>query len=516
MKRVLSVFLCVVLLCTSFSSIAFADGEQVPTPPVETPGTDETSAVIVTNNRVISELLAQRKFYYPGGKGFAAEYGNNYIDRIKGNNAIIVGDNNVPNGPDRLILGRDGSAIMIQTKYYNSALGTINACFDDVSGLFRYVDAEGRPMQIEVPKDQYETAVELFREKIRNGKVPGVTNPDEAENIVRKGNLTFKQAENLAKAGTIESLKFDAATGAVVALETFGISTVLNYAIYRFNGEGRMDAAKSAALDGIKTGGKMFCVYVIASQFLKTEVGANLFKPTAEALAKKLGPDFSNAIVNAFGKSAVKAGEKTAVESVTKQAANILRTQVITDIVIVIVFTVPDAIDVFRGRISKNQFIKNFVTGAVTVALGSAGWIGGGAAGGAIGGPPGAIIGSIVGAILAGTGGGYLTNWVADKICRDDAEKMYDIVKNEFSTLCDEYMVSEEEAKEIAEKFGKELDEDMFKDMYQSKAPAEYIKGVMEPLFEEETAKRDTVELPTEEEMREALLCDMEGLVFIH
>ena len=516
MKRFLSILLCMILLCASFSSSVYADGEQVPTPPVENPGTDETSAVIVTNNRIISDLLAQRKFYYPGGKGFAAEYGNNYIDRIKGNNAIVVGDNNLPNGPDRKILGRDGSTILIQTKYYNTPAGTINACFDEVSGLFRYVDAEGRPMQIEVPKDQYDAAVELFREKIRNGKVPGVTDPNEADKIVRKGNLTFRQAENLAKAGTIESLKFDAANGAIVAIETFGISTVLNYAMYRLNGEGRMQAAKSAARDGIYTGGKMFCVYVIASQFMKTKAGATLFKPTLEALTQKLGPKFSNALVNAFGESALKAGEKTAAESVGKQAAKILQAHVITDIVIVIVFTVPDAIDVFRGRISKTQFVKNFVTGAVTVVLGSMGGLGGGAAGAAVGGPIGATIGAIVGGILVGTGGNVLTNWVADKICRDDAEKMYDIVQDEFSDLCDEYLVTEEEAQKIAEGFGKKLDEDMFKDMYQSKTPEIFIRGVMEPLFEEEIAKREAIELPTEEEMREALLYDLEGLVFIH
>lgn len=36
-------------------------------------------------------------------------------------------------------------------------------------------------MQLEVPKDQYDRAVELFEEKIRQGKVEGVNNPAEAK-----------------------------------------------------------------------------------------------------------------------------------------------------------------------------------------------------------------------------------------------------------------------------------------------------------------------------------------------
>ena len=517
MKRIVSVLLVIILVGHLLIPAAKADEIQAPAPTMtENAGEEETAAVIVKNTRVLTELLAQRKFYFPTGKGFAAEYGNNFIDRIKGHNAIIIGDNNVKNGADRLILGRDGSTTLIQTKYYNNPSGTVNACFDDVTGIFKYVDAEGRPMQIEVPKDQYESAVNLVREKIQSGKIPGVTNPDEAESIVRKGNLTFKQAENLAKAGTIESLKYDAANGAIVAATTFGISTVLNYALYRFNGEDRMTAAKSSALDGIYTGVKMFGVYVLASQFIKTNAGAELFKPTMEALTTKLGPEFSNAIVNAFGKSAIQAGEQAAAESVTKQAANILRTNVITDIIIVIVFTVPDAIDLFRGRISKTQFIKNFLTAAVTVIIGSGGALGGGALGGVIGGPIGAVVGAVVGGLLAGTGGNALTRWVASKVCKDDAEKMYEIVQNEFAALCEEYLVSEEEAQNIADDFGKKLDEDMFKDMYQSKEPENYIRNIMDPLFAEVASQRDKVELPSTDEMREALLYDMDGLVFIH
>ena len=93
---------------------------------------------------------------------------------------------------------------------------------------------------------------------------------------------------------------------------------------------------------------------------------------------------------------------------------------------------------------------------------------------------------------------------------------MYEIVQNEFSNMCDEYLLSEEEAQKVAENLSKKLDEDMFKDMYQSKEPQEFIRNVLDPLFTEAVSDRENIELPSEEEMREALLYDMEGLVFIH
>ena len=61
-------------------------------------------------------------------------------------------------------------------------------------------------MQIEVPSDKYDAAVEAMQEKIKNGSVPGISDPEEAKNIVRKGHFTYEQAKNIAKAGTVESL----------------------------------------------------------------------------------------------------------------------------------------------------------------------------------------------------------------------------------------------------------------------------------------------------------------------
>src|SRR5699024_6541236 len=91
---------------------------------------------------------------------------------------------------------------------------------------YRYIK-DGKPMQLEVPKDQYQKVLDGFRRKIEKGKVPGVTDPNEAANIVRKGRLTYQQAVNLTKPGTIESLSYDAFTGAVTCSCALGITFVV-------------------------------------------------------------------------------------------------------------------------------------------------------------------------------------------------------------------------------------------------------------------------------------------------
>ena len=39
----------------------------------------------------------------------------------------------------------------------------------------------------------------------------------EAKNIVKKGHFTYEQAKNIAKAGTVESITYDAVNGAIIA-----------------------------------------------------------------------------------------------------------------------------------------------------------------------------------------------------------------------------------------------------------------------------------------------------------
>lgn len=515
MRRFIAMLLCFALLLPGFAINARADGEvTIPTPPETDQGIEESSAITVANLRGVQELIAQRKFSLAQGKGFAAEYGNNLVDRIKGTNARVIGDSNEKNGADRIILGRDGSNVLIQTKYYNSAKATFASGFDS-NGVYKYLDKNGYPMQFEVPKDQYDDIVVLMREKIANGKVPGVTDPEEATNIVRKGNLTFKQAENLAKAGTFESLKYDSVNGIVVGLYAFGLDTAINYILYRLGGEDRKDAIAQASKGGLQAGGIMFGAYVLASQFTKTGIAKDLFKPTAEILTQKLGPQFAERFLSVFGKQVVVEGGETVAEAAKTQVANTMRFQAFLAVAIVVVSEIPDFVNLFRGRISKTQFVKNLAVAVATAGAATAGGVLGGMLGSLIPGP-GTAIGAVVGGGAFGFAGHWAADWLADYIAPDDSDKMYNIVQDEFAELCDEYLVNEDEAKVIADKIGQMLDSDTLMDMYQSKDREEFIRNRIEPVFAEKATERDFVEMPTEEEMRLSLLDTMEGLIFIH
>jgi len=102
----------------------------------------ESGGYLVANKSALQTLQAEKKFSSKTGHGFAAERGNNLIDVYHGKNATVVGDDNIKNGADRLIINRDGSKIWIQDKYYQTAGESINACFDDNTGMFRYYDAD--------------------------------------------------------------------------------------------------------------------------------------------------------------------------------------------------------------------------------------------------------------------------------------------------------------------------------------------------------------------------------------
>ena len=145
-----------------------------------------------TANRVAGEEI----FHAAAGHGFAAEAANIQAAAQKG---ILNGDtvehtgaNNATYGSDYTITTRDGVVTEIQSKYYNTPSATLNACFNE-AGVFTYYSETGVPMAIEVPADQYDKIVLLMRNKISQGLVPGVTDPADAEKIIRKctGTLIF-------------------------------------------------------------------------------------------------------------------------------------------------------------------------------------------------------------------------------------------------------------------------------------------------------------------------------------
>ncbi|HIH7900463.1 hypothetical protein [Streptococcus suis] len=373
----------------------------------------------------------------PQGHGHAAEYANNVIDKIKYPFQKVeqVGRDNVKNGADRIVGNQK-----IQTKYYAKASGTINAAFDKANGgEYRY-----KGMQLEVPKDQYNESIQLMKKKIKAGKVPGHSEPDDAYLIIRKGNVTYNEAKLVAKGGNIVSLKYDAIDGAIQSIPAAGISFVLVFAMEKWAGKDTEEAAKSAIYSGVKTILLGAAIYTASQQ-----IGKILTKKIADQTVKNV-----------------------AANTVARQAAGVISFGITVG---------PDVFDLLQGRISSQQLLKN----SLVAGTGLLGGVAGGAVAGAFLGPVGSFVGAVAGGTLAAVG----SKVVLDNFIEDDRIEMFAILKEEFIDIVMAMALSEEEFKEIQNNiFDKKLGERL-KDMFQKKQSVKNRMFTRESIIEREVER---------------------------
>lgn len=442
----------------------------------------------------------------PRHSGYAAEQANHLVDTITGHTTEFVGDildeetgARIKNGPDRIVDG-----IEIQSKYCKTGSACVNECFTN-EGEFRYLNSKGKPMQIEVPSDNYDAAIQAMEEKIKQGKVKGITDPTEAEKIIRKGHFTYEQVKNIAKAGTVESITFDATNGAIVASYSFGISSAISFAVSIWNGNDFKESLKSAADAGLRVFGITFVSSVLAGQLTKAGFNSALVT-SSEAIIKIMGPKVSALLVNAF-----KSGANIYGSAAMKSAAKLLRGNIITGVITVAVLSTFDIANIFRGRISGKQLFKNVATTSATVAGGTAGWFGGAAAGAAVGTAipiVGTAIGGIIGGILGSLGAGTVSGKVSDAVLgfiEDDADEMVCIIEDVFKQLAEDYLLTQKEAEYIVDLLKEKLSSDILENMFESSDREEFARSLLLSDVETETSKRTFLKLPTNNQMSEGL-----------
>lgn len=460
----------------------------------------ETGGIVYGNVGNASTQYGQDKFNTPRGHGFAAERANHLYDKLHGRNAKILGDDNAKYGADRSVDG-----IQIQSKYCKTGAKCIAECFEN--GKMKYtVNGGKQPTQIEVPSDMYDSAVQAMENRIRKGEVPGVTDPKEAKNIVRKGHFTYKQAVNIAKAGTVESITYDAVNGAIISASAFGISSVLTFAVSIWNGDDLNIALKKSALSGIKVAGTTFVTAVLSSQLSKAGLNS-LLVGSSETIVNIMGPKASAVLINAF-----RSGSNIYGAAAMKSAAKMLRGNAITGAISIVVLSSLDVADIFRGRISGKQLFKNVANTTSTVAGGSAGWIGGAAVGTMIGGPVGGIIGGLIGSIAAGGVSAKASNAVLGVFIEDDAEEMVKIIQDVFQKMAADYLLNQDEADRIVKKLSKSLTGKVLKKMFASEDRKDFAYKLMIDLVEDEVKNRKYIYLPTKKEMVNGLRLALEDI----
>lgn len=444
----------------------------------------------------------------PGGHGEMAEEANNILDNFTGKQAKICGRDNAKNGADRKVNGQ-----FIQTKYYNSARGTLESAFDSKTGLYRYIDkATDNVMQLEVPKDQYERVIELFKKKIEQGKVPGVTNPAEAEKIVRKGWLTHKQAVNLTKPGKIESLAYDAATGAVMCSCAFGLSFVAAaFSAYRSTSdiEKSIDAGLAA---GIQVFGTAFVQHILVAQFSRTSMAKALTAPS-QALVNKLGPKASQTLVNSLrslsGKNAIHGA------AATNQLAKLLRSNAITSAITLAVCSIPETYNLVNCKISNAQYAKNMAGISGSVAGAAAGTFATGLAVSKVAGTAGTLavpgLGTalgVAGGFVGGVVGATTVNAVSDVLYEGDATTIGRLLNAYISCLALEYLLDSTEVDLLVDEMNSiesEQFKSFFEDFLQSTSQENTIRSFLTPYFENVISNRQRFILPDTSEIEQNL-----------
>lgn len=464
------------------------------------------AAAINSNGEVFVEQRAAVN--NPAGHGELAEEANSLIDRLQGHQAEILGRDNAKNGADRSVDG-----VLIQTKYYKTARGSLEACFDSSSHQYRYLAKDGTPMQLEVPKDQYQQVLRGFEKKISQGKVPGVSDPKDAEKIVRKGKLTYDQAVNLARPGTAESLKYDAATGAVTCSCAFGLSFLATtFMAYRETRD-ITGAVQAGIAAGVQVFGLSFAQHMVVSQLSRTGLSNALMSPS-QAVVGGLGFKASATIVNGLraltGKTAISGA------AASKQLAKMLRGNAVSAAVTLAVFSVPETYKLFQGKASGAQYAQNMACLATSVAGGIAGATAAGVAAAKVGAAAGTAVspgvGTIVGlagGMVGGTVGTVAASVVGGILFEGDGASFGRYFNAMVSCMAVEYLLDGHEMDELLACLNGVKPEE-FKALMEETLPSQFqeakVRAFLVPMFDEIVSRRERFALPTSRQISDALV----------
>lgn len=457
---------------------------------------NEWTGIITSTQMNTAKSYVEEKFHGARGHGFAAERSNDLYDNLTGNDAKIIGDDNLKNGADRILNG-----VNIQSKYCSSGAKCIQECFED--GEFRYYNPDGSPMQIEVPADMYDDALKAMQNRIDRGEIYGV---EDAEEIVRKGNVTYEQAKNIAKAGTIDSLIYDAVDGVKIAGYSGGISAAITFAVSTWNGKNFEDALEDSINAGLQTGGIAWASSILVGQMTKAGLNSALV-PASDAVVGMLGSRASAQLVNAF-----RTGGNIYGAAAMKSASKLLRGNAVTGIATVAIMSAGDVINIFRGRISAAQLFKNLINTTAGVAGGVGGWGAGAAAGAAVGSvipivgtAVGGIIGGFFGAFAGSSAASKVSQAVTDEFIEDDSKEMVRILESEFQEIAVDYILNKTEGEKVADNLKNKLDGSTLKDMYASNNRHAFARNIIVNCTEPVVGNRETIYLPTNEDYIDGL-----------
>ena len=261
---------------------------------------------------------------------------------------------------------------------------------------------------------------------------------------------------------------------------------------------------------GIQVFGLSFFAHIFAQQVARTTLTQSLI-PLSTYIVKSMGYSTAQTIVNAIrgmsGKSAVSGA------AATKQLAKIMRSNVVTSLITIAVFSVPDTYNILRKRLSGAQYTKNMLSLIGVLATSSGGTLATSVATAKVAAAMGTTISpgvgtaiGIAGGLVGGLAGGSAIKFVADNIREDDSVIISRLFNAVIANFVYEYMLSESEMDVLVEKLNtikqKEF-KNLFANVIASNKQEKLIEDFVRHYFEEIIRTRPKLPEPKPEDFIE-------------
>lgn len=400
--------------------------------------------------------------------------------------------------------------VQIQTLYRNSGAECVQDCFDEKTGRFKYLNADGSPMQLEVPSDKYFEAINVFKDKIRKYRVPATYNEKDAYKYIRRGKVTYRQALELCRGGNIKSLIEK--NGKISCSFPLGLSFLVTYNMRYIESGDKKDALNAALAAGMQIFGTSFMGHVLDSQMELPELRKQ-FIPVSTYLVQSLGYKTTQNIVNAIRSASGR--EIMSGVVATRQLTKVLQSNVVTSVLTFVIFSIPDTFDMFSQKISGAQYTKNMLSLLGTMATAGGGTLVASIGAAKIGAATGTVItpgiGTVIGiggGLVGGVIGGTAVKVLGDKTREDDSVILSRMFNGIVLNLIYDYMLQEPEIDMLIDRLNTikpKAFKKLFKELIAEKEQEKKIVGFIWQFFEEIIQNRPVIEEPKVSDMVEIL-----------
>ena len=174
---------------------------------------------------------------------------------------------------------------------------------------------------------------------------------------------------------------------------------------------------------------------------------------------------------------------------ILRSAFELLRANMVTRVISVVVLLAIDKFSLFKGRISFKQFLINVTLALMLLVGGTAGWVLGGRVISLV--VESLVLGILAGVIGAGVlsaGLGWLVNRVIHLFVQDDTEDMLDIYSQVFFNLAEKHRLNPQEIDVVVENIG--MSRQLVRDIFVEEERFNFARGVIEPIVLEVAGRR--------------------------